>query len=489
MTYLKKTLISSILILSLLVPHAVMADEDDKPSIQKTIDWAVRICHDQSYGYSQEHRWGDGGYDCSSFVISAFWAGGFHLGYKDKYEGCTADIKRAFMEAGFDWYPASDLNLDKGTIDLLLPGDVLLIDGYHAELYIGDGLTAAAHEDVPSKDHPNRSKEPGDQGDEVCVYEYVYHPWTGVLRYNAENDVIFRSQESESEEAGGSERHSGNDDNSESEHVSESDSYSESEGDSESKDVSESDSHSESEGDSESKDVSESESYSESQEDSEDNDDSESESQEESEGEGESSDSADPVPDTSLPALFRVVADALFVRQGPGTDTPAVEYLQEDEQVIVTDLTGVWGHVTVCGVKGYVNMMYMNRVRRVTSDELPDSTPSDSGSESSAAGTGTAGSGENTGTQSPSDALKEVPDRILTEVIRLFYTVPTYPAGQVLTVNTDTLLVRREPGSKDDPIYALNEYDRVEILEQTGSWGKIKVGDIYGWIDLHYCRE
>ena len=469
MTSIRKTLLCTALIASLLVPHTAQADEENKPSLQKTIDWAVKICHDQSYGYSQEHRWGDGGYDCSSFVISAFWAGGFHLGYKDKYEGCTADIKRAFMEAGFDWYPAEELELDKGTIDLLLPGDVLLIDGYHAELYIGDGLTAAAHEDVPSEDHPNRSKDPGDQGDEVCVYEYVYHPWTGVLRYNAENDVISHYEEENEDDT---ESSSGSN--------SEDDSAEEASGSAEETSVSEEET---SEGE---------ETASESEE---ENSDSKEEASESEDGASESEDGASGSEENDetplLPALFQVVADSLFVREGPGRDTPAVEYLKEGDQVIVTDLTGVWGHVTVCGVKGYVNMMYMNRVRRLTDDEpeTSDSGESSNSSESSDYATKSEDSRESEASPSPSDSLTSVPAKILDEVSTLFYSVPVYPEGQVLLVNTETLYVRREPGSTDDPIYCLNEYDRVEILEQEGEWGKIKVGGIYGWINLRYCRE
>lgn len=194
MVNMKRLLAAAGIFAVLAAPASVMADNGEGPSISKAIDWAVEIAHDPFYGYTQEGRWGSEGYDCSSFVITAFWKGGFNLGYDSKYDGCTGDIRDAFTEAGFEWIPAEDLQLETGSIDLLKPGDILLIEGYHAEMYIGDGLTVAAHEDIPSNDHPNRSKAAGDQGDEISVYNYVLHPWTGVLRYKgrlAEEEINY----------------------------------------------------------------------------------------------------------------------------------------------------------------------------------------------------------------------------------------------------------------------------------------------------------
>lgn len=183
MSDLKRILAATCLVGALALPAPVYAGTAGQPSISRAIDWAVEIAHDQDYGYSQDGRWGSKGYDCSSFVISAFWHGGFDLGYDSRKDGDTEDIKYAFLNAGFEWIPAEDLQLENGSCDMLEAGDVLLMQGYHAEMYIGDGLTAAAHEDIPSPEHPNRSPDFGNQGDEICVYEYVWHPWTGVLRY------------------------------------------------------------------------------------------------------------------------------------------------------------------------------------------------------------------------------------------------------------------------------------------------------------------
>lgn len=126
---------------------------------------------------------GKQGFECSSFVISAFWYSGFDLGYDSKKGEDTEKIEHAFLIAGFEWIAAENLQLENGSSDMLEAGDVLLMQGYHAEMYIGDGLTAAAHEDIPSPEHPNRSSDFGNQGDEICACEYVWHPWTGAFRY------------------------------------------------------------------------------------------------------------------------------------------------------------------------------------------------------------------------------------------------------------------------------------------------------------------
>ena len=39
--------------------------------IEKYVSWMERIASDQSHGYSQQSRWGEPDYDCSSFTISA----------------------------------------------------------------------------------------------------------------------------------------------------------------------------------------------------------------------------------------------------------------------------------------------------------------------------------------------------------------------------------------------------------------------------------
>ena len=491
----KEALLVPALIASLLISHTALADESAEPSIQKTIDWAVTTCHDQSYGYSQEHRWGDGGYDCSSFVISAFWAGGFHLGYCNQYEGYTGDIKDAFRSAGFDWIPASDLDLDSGSTDRLLPGDVLLIDDYHAELYIGDGLTAAAHEDIPSDDHPNRSPAPGDQGDEVCVYEYVYHPWSGVLRYNSSNKVTSEPVD----------KNDSDEDRTESEgtasDVSQTDSGADHTGQASGETASSQDEAGQTDTSSGQTPVEAASSQDEAGQ----TDTSSGQTPIEAASSSSSSSSSDN-SDTSLPATFEVVSSSLYVREGPGTDTPAVEYLLTGDRITVTGLTGVWGHVKVYGTNGYVNMMYLTRVAEDSEENAPI-PPEETSSDEVAADDNKVDS-ETDGEKSSSNKISEnadeeesnrsdsllsylstASDQLLDDVHNFIFSVPLYPDGQVLMVDTETLFVRRDPSTRHDPIYALNKSQKVALLAQQGNWGKVDVEGITGWIDLRYCRS
>ena len=325
----------------LAMPATVQADDFEKPSIDKAIEWAVDVAHDQSYGYSQSGRWGTQGYDCSSFVITAFWNGGFKLAYDNRNDGCTEDIRTAFTESGFKWIPAEDLELDTGSTDLLEPGDVLLIEGYHAELYIGDGLTVAAHEADPSPEHPNRSHEYGDQGDEICVYDYVWHPWTGVLRYQGKSNSSEKSTCTESE------------------------------------------------------------------------------------------------------ANYEVAVDSLLVRTRPESDGRVIELLEENEKIKVDDIDDGWGRTVVRGKEGYVNMSYLKKLQQKSSS-----------SESSEVNMAD---------------IKESPGK------------------PMLTVNIDTLFMRKKPSKESVVVHVLNGNDKVKLLSYTGDWGYVSYGDCEGWVNLDYC--
>lgn len=340
MTSLKRILVAAGIVAALAVPAPVMAEDIEEPSINKAIDWAVKIAYDQDYGYSQSGRWGSEGYDCSSFVISAFWKGGFDLGYDTRQEGDTADIPAAFCAAGFEWIPAEDLQLETGSIDLLKPGDILLIEGYHAEMYIGDGLTAAAHEAVPSEDHPNRSTAPGDQGDEICVYDYVWHPWTGVLRYKGKPDQKEISHEKN----------------------------------------------------------------------------------------------------------YEVLVDSLLVRAQPYSESLVIELLEENEQIYVSDIQGGWGYTTVRGKDGYVNMSYLRKLK--------------------------------TSSYKSASARKEEKEKKAQK---------ENEGGLILTVNIDTLFMRKEPDKVSSVVCVLNKYDKLKLLSHTGDWGRVALGDLEGWVNLDYC--
>ncbi len=140
-------------------------------SVQNAIDWALAIAADDSHGYSQQTRWGNPNYDCSSLVISAYDAAGF--GVKDAGATYTGDMRSAFTSMGFEWIPGNP------DVESLQPGDILLNEGEHTEMYIGDGMNVGAHGD---SDGVNGDSN----GGEISVSGYYSFPWNGVLRYTGE---------------------------------------------------------------------------------------------------------------------------------------------------------------------------------------------------------------------------------------------------------------------------------------------------------------
>lgn len=136
--------------------------------VQSAIDWAMAVAADDSHGYSQQTRWGNPNYDCSSLVISAYEAAGTSV--KDAGATYTGNMRSAFTQSGFEWIPGQP---DMSTLQ---PGDVLLDEENHTEMYIGNGMNVGAHDDWDGGD--------GDSsGTEINVSEYSNHHWDGVLRY------------------------------------------------------------------------------------------------------------------------------------------------------------------------------------------------------------------------------------------------------------------------------------------------------------------
>jgi cell wall-associated NlpC family hydrolase len=63
----------------------------------------------------------------------------------------------------------------------MVPGDVLLHEGRHTAIYIGNGQLV--HASINEKG-TIVGGIPGDQtGKEICIRSYYNHPWNSVLRY------------------------------------------------------------------------------------------------------------------------------------------------------------------------------------------------------------------------------------------------------------------------------------------------------------------
>ena len=132
--------------------------------VQDAIDWGMSIANDDSYGYSQNR--GDHEYDCSSLAIAMYRETGVDVGGATY----TGNMRECMTSTGnFEWIPGDP---DPSTLQ---PGDIVLDEDSHTEIYIGDGKLLGAH-----MDYSGGSGDPS--GEEIDVGDYYSHPWDGVLR-------------------------------------------------------------------------------------------------------------------------------------------------------------------------------------------------------------------------------------------------------------------------------------------------------------------
>ena len=134
---------------------------------EDAIDWATQIAADDDYGYSQASRWGETKqFDCSSFVISAYKNAGIDVGGATY----TGNMREELTKHGFEWIPGNP------DVNDLQPGDIVLDEDSHTEMYIGNGKLVGAHD--------NYNGGTGDpSGNEISVKDYSTRHWDGVLRY------------------------------------------------------------------------------------------------------------------------------------------------------------------------------------------------------------------------------------------------------------------------------------------------------------------
>jgi hypothetical protein len=152
-------------------------------TIQKAIDFAVKIANDNSHGYAQDDRGGNPNYDCSSLMCSAWEAAGIKV--KEAGASYTGNMKAGFTKCGFtDVIKEVDLKTMKG----LQAGDVLLKEGVHTAMYIGNGQLV--HASINEKGTITGGKSGDQTGKEICVRSYYNNNWNVVLRYNEPKPVI-----------------------------------------------------------------------------------------------------------------------------------------------------------------------------------------------------------------------------------------------------------------------------------------------------------
>lgn len=159
--------------------NAIIAEAATDSRVEKALKWAIDIADDNTHGYSQANRNGPD-YDCSSFVSTAFKKGGFNVSGSLG----TANMKDAFVKAGFTVYKKGNVTLKRGDI-MLRPKTSQR--GGHTELYLGDNKCVAAHDNYDGKTGDSSGREINIRKKSGCDFcknaDYTY-----VLRYNGKSD-------------------------------------------------------------------------------------------------------------------------------------------------------------------------------------------------------------------------------------------------------------------------------------------------------------
>ena len=150
-------------------------------AISQMEQWAL----DDSHGYDQYYRWGEfGDYDCSSAVISAWELAGVPV--KTCGATTTWTMYPIFLALGFTDITGS-INLETGAG--LQRGDILLNRKDHVAMYCGNGQEVEAS--INEFDGTTGGQAGDQTGWEFLIRPYRNYPWTNVLRYTRDNEVVY----------------------------------------------------------------------------------------------------------------------------------------------------------------------------------------------------------------------------------------------------------------------------------------------------------
>lgn len=154
-----------------------LVKDDSADVIEKAITFALSIANDDSHGYDQGNRWGPD-YDCSSLMVQSWENAGVPV--KTNGASYTGNMRPVFLKCGFNDVITQ---VDVATGSGLKRGDVLLHEGHHTGMYLGDGTLI--HASI-NENGTVLGGQSGDQtGKEICTRSYYNHPWDHVLRYKS----------------------------------------------------------------------------------------------------------------------------------------------------------------------------------------------------------------------------------------------------------------------------------------------------------------
>ena len=141
-------------------------------SIQKAVDFMVRIANDDTHGYDQTNRNGPD-YDCSSLVATALYNAGFDV----KPISWTGNLEEQLRKCGFD--------------DCSKPwkaGDIHLSTMNHVNMSIND--TQIAEATINEKGTVSGGQTGDQTGNEIRIANYYEYSsgWDKHLRYYGKNE-------------------------------------------------------------------------------------------------------------------------------------------------------------------------------------------------------------------------------------------------------------------------------------------------------------
>lgn len=140
--------------------------------VENAVKWMVDKATNNYITYSQSNRNLNNpaglSYDCSSFVITAFNQAGFDIN-----SSYTGDMKSGFTSEGWEWHPVYNGTI---TADMLVRGDILLNEGKHTQVYIGN------NQDVNCGSTPARVMS--------HINYYSGGGWDGYLHYPQSSNTI-----------------------------------------------------------------------------------------------------------------------------------------------------------------------------------------------------------------------------------------------------------------------------------------------------------
>lgn len=132
--------------------------------VEAAVQWAINKANSNYITYSTLQRNlknpNGNSYDCSSFIITAFYAAGVDIN-----ASYTGNMRDGFTAAGWRWIPGSYFAATE-----CQRGDILLNEVNHTQMYIGD------NQDVNCGSTPAQV--------EIHSPNYGGAGWDGILRYD-----------------------------------------------------------------------------------------------------------------------------------------------------------------------------------------------------------------------------------------------------------------------------------------------------------------